>query len=219
MNLPRRAAAAGVLALSLVLTACGGGDSTAAPGGGSATEPGTTAEPDTAGTIAEAHNDADVQFAQQMIVHHRGALAMAEVAADRADSEEVRALAEQISAAQQPEIDTMTDWLQAWGEEAPEATDAGDMGGMDHGDMGGMDAGSMPGMMTEEQMTELQNTEGGAFDRMFLEMMVEHHQGAVEMAETEQAEGENPQAVELAGRIAEDQTREIERMQQLLQSL
>lgn len=219
MNLPRRAAAGGVLALSLVLTACGGGETTAPPGGGSAAEPGTTAARDAGGSVAEAHNDADVQFAQQMIVHHRGALAMAELAADRADSEEVRALAEQIHAAQQPEIDTMTGWLQTWGEEAPEETDAGDMGGMDHGDMGSMDAGSMPGMMTEEQMTDLQNGEGPAFDRMFLQMMVEHHQGAVEMAETEQAQGENPEAIELAGRIAEDQTREIERMQQLLQSL
>lgn len=215
MNLSRRAAGAGVLALSLVLTACGGGDTSSPPAGGSTAEPSTTAAPDT----AEAHNDADIQFAQQMIVHHRGALAMAEVAADRADSEEVRALAEQISAAQQPEIDTMTDWLQAWGEEAPAGTAAGDTGGMDHGDMGGMDVGSMPGVMTEEQMTDLQNAEGAAFDRMFLEMMVEHHKGAVEMAETEQAEGENPEAVELAGRIIEDQTREIERMQQLLQSL
>ena len=98
MNLPRRAAGAGVLALSLVLTACGGGETTAPPGGGSATERGATAAPDTAGT--EAHNDADVQFAQQMIVHHRGALAMGELAVDRADSQEVRALAEQISAAQ-----------------------------------------------------------------------------------------------------------------------
>ena len=216
MNLPRRAAGAGVLALSLVLTACGGGDTTAPPGGGSTAEPGTSTAPDTAGAVAEAHNDADVQFAQQMVIHHRGALAMAELAADRADSEEVRTLAEQISAAQQPEIDTMTGWLQAWGEEVPEGTDAGDMGGMDHG---AMDSGSMPGMMTEEQMTELQDAEGAAFDQMFLQMMVEHHQGAVEMAETEQAEGENPDAVELAGRIAEDQTREIERMQQLLQSL
>jgi uncharacterized protein (DUF305 family) len=208
------------IALSLASAACGGDDTTAtSPAGGGTPSTGGTAAPGTSGTagasesVRGVHNAADVEFAQLMIVHHRGALEMAEMAVERAQSEEVVSLAEQVLAAQGPEIDAMTGWLKAWGEPVPEGTSTERM------HHGGMDHGGMPGMMTEEQMSQLMAAEGAAFDRMFLEMMTEHHRGAIEMALTEQAEGESPQAVALAEQVESSQMREIEEMQQLLQSL
>ena len=201
----RLAATATALALAAGLTACS--DAAEPPA-----EPPAAAATSSAPEVEQAseHNDADTEFAQMMIVHHQGAIEMADLAVDKAANEDVRALAERISAAQGPEIDEMTSWLEAWGEEGPEDAD---MGGMDHGgmDMGGMDM--------ESAMAELEGLSGAEFDRAFLEMMTEHHRGAVEMAETEVADGENPQAVALAQKIIEDQTAEIAEMEQLLQEL
>lgn len=221
MKLSRRTAGlGGALALSLALTACGGGDTTAAPPTGdttptatSTTAPEASGNPGASESVSEVHNAADVEFAQMMIIHHRGALDMAQMAIEKSENEEIVALAQDIAAEQQPEIDTMSSWLQAWSEPVPEGMS---MEGMDHG---GMDMGSMPGMMTEEQMSQLMAAEGAAFDQMFLQMMTEHHRGAVEMAQTEQAQGENPQAIALAEQIETSQLQEIEEMQQLLQNL
>lgn len=145
-----------------------------------------------------------------MVVHHRGAIEMADLAVDGADSPEVGALAERIAAAQGPEIEVMTSWLQAWDEEGP--ADA-DMEGMDHAgmDMGGMD---MAGVMDE-----LGALSGPEFDRAFLEMMTVHHQDAIEMGQTQLAEGANPQALALAETIIDDQTAEIAEMTRMLADL
>ena len=166
-----------------------------------------------AGTGARSQfNDADVAFATDMIPHHQQAVQMAEVAADRAGSDQVRQLAEDIEAAQGPEIDTMTGWLEDWGQGTPS-------GSMDHGDMGHGDAsGGMPGMMTADQMNMLEDAEGEPFDRMFLEMMIQHHEGAIDMARTEQANGENPDAIALAEQVETDQEAEIATMKRLLDS-
>ena len=201
----RLAATATALALAAGLTACS--DAAEPPA-----EPPAAAATSSAPEVEHAseHNDADTEFAQMMIVHHQGAVEMAGLAVDKADSEEVRALAERISAAQGPEIDEMTSWLQAWGEEGPQDAD---MGGMDHGamDMGGMDMGSA--------MTELEGLSGAEFDRAFLEMMIEHHRGAVEMAEAQLADGANAEAQDLARKMIDDQTREITEMEDLLRNL
>lgn len=193
------AATALVVAAVLGLAACAGdtGDAdTDAGSGGSSSQ----------------FNDADVAFAQGMIPHHQQAVQMAELAADRAASDEVRQLAEDIEAAQGPEIQAMTDLLEAWGQDVPS-------GSMDHGDMGSGDpSGGMPGMMPEDEMTMLEDADGADFDRMFLEMMIRHHEGAIDMARTEQANGENPDAVALAEKIARDQEAEIAMMKQLLGS-
>src|SRR5690625_2945483 len=113
-------------------------------------------------------------FAQMMIVHHEGAIEMADLAVEQASSEEVRSLAERIYAAQGPEIEEMTSWLEAWGE------DTAPMGGMEG--HGGMD---MEGMSQEEAMAELESLSGAEFDRRFLELMIAHHRGAVDMAQSE----------------------------------
>ena len=141
---------------------------------------------------------------------------MAQLAEGRAEDPRVLDLASRIEAAQQPEIETMTGWLEAWGEPVPEEGDGG-MGGMDHGsmDMGGMD---MEGI-SEQNMAALEAASGAEFDRMWLEMMIAHHRGAVEMAQTEIAEGSNPDAVALAEEIADSQAAEIEEMETLLAEL
>lgn len=177
-----------LLAALLALTACAGDDST---------------------TSGETHNDADVTFATEMIPHHQQAVEMAELAADRAHDPEVQQLAEDIQAAQGPEIDTMTQWLEDWGQQVPSDD-------MDHGDMGHGGAEEMPGMMDEAEMARLTGSDGAAFDRMFLQMMVEHHEGAIEMARTEQANGRNPDAIALAEQVETDQEAEIAEMEDLL---
>lgn len=164
---------------------------------------------DTAATTA--YNDADVAFAQGMIPHHRQAVQMAALAEDRADNPEVRQLAERIEAAQAPEIATMTGWLEARGEDVPEET-------MDHSAMGHGSSDPMPGMMSAEDLATLEQAQGAEFDMLFLEMMIEHHTGALEMARTQQSEGENAEAVALAEKIEADQEAEIATMRRLLES-
>ena len=198
--------AGGLMAGAIVLAGCsndGEGSST-----GSSSE--SSAAADTSANDSTVHNDADVTFVQGMLPHHEGALAMAQLADGRASDPRVIDLADRIEAAQGPEIETMTGWLEEWGEPLPEE----DMGGMDHGS-GGMD---MEGM-SEEDMTALDSASGAEFDRMFLEMMIPHHQGAVDMAETEIATGSDQDAVDMAREIVESQTAEIEEMQTLLTEL
>ena len=189
-----------LLLAALVLTACGN-DS------GGASDASAESE----------FNQDDVQFAQSMIPHHRQAVEMAQLAADRAQSSEVKQLAADIEAAQGPEIEQLTTWLEQWGEDVPAASEGGmeGMEGMESEDMGGMDMG---GMMTAEDMEMLSNASGAEFDQMFLEMMVEHHNGAVEMAKTEIAEGQHSGAVAMAEEIVATQEAEIEKMEQLLAS-
>ncbi len=173
---------------------------------------------DTGGEGEEApHNEADVAFAQMMIPHHEQAVEMSQLAPDRAEDEQVLELAEQIEAAQAPEIEEMTGWLEDWGEEVG----GHDMGEMDteEGEDMEMDDSSMPGMMSDEEMTELEGLSGAEFDVMFLEMMTAHHEGALEMAETEIADGEFPDAIALAETILETQQAEIEEMAGLLAEL
>ncbi|MFK5583797.1 DUF305 domain-containing protein [Serinicoccus sp. LYQ131] len=188
------------LALSTLFTvsACGG-DATDDPTSGS-----PAAEADTA---AEEHNDADVQFASGMIPHHQQAVTMSDMALEQGGPEVID-LAERIQAAQGPEIETMTGWLETWGEEVPE-----DIEGMDH--MDHMDHMDMEGMMTPEDMDALMNAEGTQFDTMWLEMMIEHHNGAITMSEDQMANGQNPEAIDLAESIAESQNAEIAEMEEL----
>jgi uncharacterized protein (DUF305 family) len=206
-----RTRALGALVFGLVLagglTACGDD-----------TEPAGTAE-----VSATEHNDADVTFATDMIQHHAQALSTVDLTLDRDLDPEVQALAEDIRAAQGPEIETMADWLTKWGEEVPETMRDHVNSGHDMSDtsddMEGMgDGEEMPGMMTAEDMDALKNASDEEFQDMWLEMMVEHHEGAVEMAETEQEDGQFKDAVELAGEIVDGQTEQIDTMKNLLGS-
>jgi uncharacterized protein (DUF305 family) len=202
-SLARRAGlVATAVTAALVLAACGS-DNGSDTGSGARTPASASAE-DTAG----AHNDQDVSFAQEMIPHHQQAIQMSKMAATQASSAEVKDLASRIEKAQDPEIETMSGWLESWGEDVPSS-----MPGMNHG---GSDASGMPGMMDTEDMDKLMGASGKDFDTMFLTMMVEHHEGAVEMATTEKDKGQYGPAKELAADIITAQTAEIEEMNKLL---
>jgi uncharacterized protein (DUF305 family) len=194
------AALALAVAAAVTLSACGEqtGDSTATE----ATTPSST------------FNDADVAFAQQMIPHHEQAVLMSQMAESHASSADVRRLAAGIEAAQGPEIDTMTGWLEAWGEDVPD----GSTGHMGHGMQGMRGMAGMPGMMSNRQLGSLGRAHGATWDEMFLRMMIAHHEGAIEMSRTEVADGQDDDAVALAGRIIEAQQAEIAQMREMLRS-
>jgi uncharacterized protein (DUF305 family) len=191
-----RAVAGGALLLSLALTlsACGG---SAAPAGGDGA-------PDTVADASAQYNDVDVRFAQTMVPHHQQALEMVETALERTQNTEVLALAGEIQAKHDPQLMTLTGFLEAWGTEPAD------------GGMSGMDHSGMSGMMGEADLETLTHSSGAAFDTMFLEMMIAHHEGAVADAQRAVAEGANTEVKELASEIVSDQSAEIERIRQLL---
>ncbi|RZT85675.1 uncharacterized protein (DUF305 family) [Pseudonocardia sediminis] len=206
MKIKNVALAATSLAAALVLSACGSGDS---PGtaAGAPPVPSSAASPGSQQVSAE-HNAADIAFVQGMIPHHRQAVEMAKLADDRA-GDGVKDLATRIEQAQGPEIEQMRGFLTAWG--APESGPMSSMPGMESGAMGGMQ-----GMMSGQEMAQLGQASGAEFDRMFLQMMTAHHEGAVQMARTELSAGVNPQAKALAQQIIDAQQAEITEMRGLL---
>ena len=179
-------------AAALALSSCAGGT----PG---ADATGSDASAGSDSTVA--FNGADVTFAQMMIPHHEQAVEMSDtlLAKDGID-ERIRDLATRINDAQQPEIDELKASLDDWGQQQ------GDMGGMNHGG----------GMMSDDDLTALDDARGDDAARLFLEQMTVHHEGAVEMAQAEVADGENADARAMAERIIATQTAEIALMQDLL---
>lgn len=166
-------------------------------------------------------NGADVDFATEMIPHHAQALVMVDMTRGRELSPAVAQLTEDIRAAQGPEIEQMVDWLTEWDKPVPETmrdhANADDHKMSGH-DMGGGAADDMPGMMTEDEMAQLEAANGAAFEEMWLEMMIEHHKGAIEMAQDEQEHGTFGPAKKLADSIESSQQDEIDHMQDLLAS-
>ncbi len=198
----RTLALAGLLAGALVLTGCGEGD-----------DPTVGTGSDTGGSAEQTQfNDADVAFVSGMVPHHSQAVEMADIILDKAPSAPVAALANRIKAAQQPEIDQLNAMLETFGE------DAGSSGGHGGGH-GGSGGGEHAGMMSEEQMQQLGDADGVEAERMFLTLMIEHHEGAVEASDGEIAEGEHQPAIALATKIRDDQQAEIAEMEQLLTQL
>ncbi|MEU7983044.1 DUF305 domain-containing protein, partial [Micromonospora sp. NPDC049081] len=201
-TLARRAALAGVaLTTASALTACGGGHST--DGGHGRPAAGTAP----AASVSAGVAPADVMFAQMMIPHHQQAVRMSELAGNRAADPEVTRLAEQIRAAQAPEIATMTGWLTAWGRPVPSGGPAdGHLPGMDHG---------MPGMMSDADLARLEGATGRDFDRRFLTLMIAHHEGAITMARQELADGRHAGARAMAQQIVTTQQGEIDTMRKI----
>ena len=178
------------LFVALTLTACG------------TTTPESTEEESTA-----IFNEADVMFAQMMIPHHTQAVEMSDIILEKDGiSAETIELADQIKAEQQPEIEQLEGFLDEWGVEPMSE----DMSAMDH---------SMPGMMTDDDLNALFDAEGSEAERLFLEHMTEHHEGAIDMANTEISDGENAEAIELAESIVTAQEEEIAQMDELLAAL
>lgn len=196
------ATAALTLATALILAGCAAGTTS---GGGSmpGMDHGSSSSSATPAQSADA-NEADVMFASMMIEHHTQAIEMSDTLLSKDGIDErVTALAEQIKAAQEPEIAQMEGWLEDWG-----ASSSG-MGSMDHGS----------GMMSEDDMQSLEQATGTDAARLFLQQMIEHHRGAIDMAQEEATNGQNSDAVALANTIIEAQTSEIATMEELLATL
>jgi uncharacterized protein (DUF305 family) len=170
---------------------------------GCADTAGNTSSDSSSSSESAVFNDQDVMFAQMMLPHHEQAVEMSDMFIAKGDSvdSDVLALAETIKDEQGPEIDQLTTRLDDWGQDTSAS--------MDH---------SMDGMMSESDMTALDDAEGAEASRLFLEQMTEHHKGAVDMAQQEVDGGENPDAVEMAKNIVETQTAQIDQMDALLSS-
>jgi len=150
------------------------------------------------------YNADDVAFATDMIPHHQQAVALSAMVPDRSANPELIALAKQISAAQQPEIEIMKVFLVQWNENTdPNSGHAG------HGS-------AMAGMVDAATMTKLESLNGAEFDKLWLESMISHHQGAIDMANAEIANGDNVDAKTLAKNIVATQGTEIGQMKQML---
>jgi uncharacterized protein (DUF305 family) len=150
------------------------------------------------------YNADDVAFATNMIPHHQQAVDLSALVPDRSTNADLIALANKISAAQQPEIEVMKVFLVQWNEN-PE-NNSGHTG---HGN-------TMQGMVDEATMTKLKSSNGAEFDKLWLESMISHHQGAIEMAKAEIANGDNVDAKALAKDIVTTQEAEIGQMKQML---
>jgi uncharacterized protein (DUF305 family) len=165
-------------------------------------EPAHTATPgERVGVPASKPNAADVMFVQMMVPHHQQALEMTGLIEGRARSRQVRGIAARIDAAQRPEISYMQSWLRGNAKSAAS------------GMSGEMMSEMMPGMATPQQMAQLRAASGKKFDRLFLKLMITHHQGAVTMATTVLSGGSSLAIQDLAREIMADQSAEIRRMQ------
>lgn len=149
-------------------------------------------------------NDADVMFSQMMIPHHEQALELADMALDPTlmASEQVKALASQIKAAQDPEIDLMTQWLSEWDQPLMDMSEDHSM--------------TMEGMLSVDELSALNQMNGEEFDQAWIQAMIAHHKGAIEMAETVKDEGKSALVQELADAIIQAQKLEIDTLELLL---
>lgn len=196
----------------LSLAGCGDADT------GHTTEHGTSTSATATAPARAEHNDADVTFLRMMYPHHAQAVEMAELVPGHTENQQVRALAASIEQAQAPEMQQITTLLQSFGQPAPSMGEGHQGHGMPSTPMPGMPTTGMPmpGMMSAEQMASLRAASGPDFDRQWLTMMIEHHAGAIAMAETELADGRNPDAQALARAIITAQQAEIDQMRTML---
>lgn len=164
----------------------------------------------------------DVRFMRDMILHHAQAVEMAALVADRTNTQAVKDIAGRIDASQADEIEFMQTWLRERGEAATEPGQGHAMAGMDHSAHGGHAApghAGMPGMATPEQMAALAAAQGPAFDRLFLERMIAHHEGAVEMVAkllSRPGSAYDPVLYRFVNDVTNEQQAEIKRMTALV---
>lgn len=146
-------------------------------------------------------NSADVSYVRMMIEHHAQALDMTELVPERAESKDVRRIAERVAAGQKPEIEAMKGWLKSYGKPLKAERH---------------EHATMPGMATKAQLKKLRAAEGPAFDHLFLTLMTTHHQGAITMATDVKGQGNNIRVEEMADEVIAQQTSEITRMRNML---
>jgi uncharacterized protein (DUF305 family) len=181
-------------------------------------QPGAPGAPSTIITAQEAadlskvrHTAADVAFMQGMIAHHAQALEMTALRPARSTSDTLRLLALRIELSQADEIKAMEGWLKARGEAVPEPHAHHAPG-----------APLMPGMLTPDDMRRLTAASGAAFDRLFLDLMIKHHEGALVMVErlfATPGAGQESEIFAFASDVVDDQRIEIDRMSALLKEL
>ena len=212
MNRKKLVITAAAAAVLLGLSACTSDETDTASKTTTAVETTATSGSSTTEQAEESaqHSEADVMFAQMMIPHNEQAIEMSDIILSKDDvPADVTSLAEEIKAAQGPEIAQLTDWLEQWGEPTqPEGMDM-DMGG-DH------DMAQMEGMLSDEELQQLSYAPGPEAAELFLNQMIAHHEGAVAMAEDQVENGTYPPAVDLAQTIIDTQQQEIDTMRQLL---
>ncbi|MEV0824257.1 DUF305 domain-containing protein [Nonomuraea rubra] len=206
-----RAALVVVVALAVALPGCSSDTTPQAPRADSTApviapgrpgEQARTLSPEEAATAVPTAtaNAADVKYVQDMIVHHRQAVDMALLAPNRAESAKLKGLADRIQDVQGPEIQYMSTWLREQEQRVPEH----------HARHEGM-----PGMATPEQLEALRTAQGKEFDRLFLQLMINHHLGAIEMSKQVLTGGSHIKIEELATDVSVEQSAEIRRMQEM----
>ncbi|MEO8635698.1 MAG: DUF305 domain-containing protein [Gemmatimonadales bacterium] len=186
-----------------------------------AAAPGASAQaaPSSAPTSHDSYVTADVEFMAGMIAHHAQAVLIAGWAPTHGASPSLRTLCERIVVGQHDEIVLMQRWLSDHNETVPDGDASHDMmPGMAHMDQ----MPQMPGMLTPEQLVQLDQARGPAFDRLFLTFMIQHHRGAIVMVDKlfgSQGAGEEERIYRLASDVYADQTTEIERMGKMIAAL
>ncbi|WP_307812191.1 DUF305 domain-containing protein [Lacisediminihabitans changchengi] len=152
---------------------------------------------------SDSFNDQDITFTQEILPHHKQAVEMSDMLISKGSSvnADVIAFATKIKAEQSPEITTMTGWLKSWNQSTTSMS------------------GSMTGMMSDGDMSALDNANAADAGKLFLTQMMEHHTGAIDMAKTEINKGKDNDAVALAKSIVSSQTAEITQMKDLLATL
>lgn len=175
-------------------------------------ESGTTLSPEQVEEIDEpTYTTADVAFVQGMIPHHQQALDLTALVADRAGDPDLAVMAERIEVSQVAEIEQMEEWLITRGE---------DVAGAHAGHSDGEHA--MPGMLAPQELARLERSSGARFDRLFLQLMIRHHEGAIVMVESLLTQGEGGQesaVFQLASHVGSDQQVEIAAMKRQLTEL
>lgn len=190
---------ASIVSLIVVLAACGSSSSMDMSGSMDMSE-----SSEMSATGSSEFNDEDAHFAQMMIPHHEQAIEMSDIALDPTvgASDVVRNLATQIKGAQDPEITQMKNWLTAWDRTEMDSS-------MDMSEM-------MGGMLSADQLINLGTLRGAEFDKAWIEGMIGHHEGAIQMSTVVLAKGLNPQVRVLAEAIISGQQKEIDMMKALL---
>ena len=209
MRMPRlRGIAAG-----LIVVAAGASAAGAAPQSGKAPDP--PARPD---LVRAPYSQADIDFMTGMIPHHAQAVLIAGWAASHGANPQLQVLCERQVVAQRDEIELMRTWLRDRGQPVPDANATHHkhkMGGVEH-DM------LMPGMLTAAELAQLDKARGAEWDRLFLKFMIKHHEGALKMVDDlfeSYGALQDDDVYKLASDIYADQEIEIERMNQMLESL
>lgn len=213
-----------LLASTLALAACSGAEpapsSSATSPDAPVLQPGTPGEPnssltgtDAVATPSGTYNAADVTFLEDMIGHHAQAIVMGKLVEGDLEDDKVSSLASRISAEQEPEMRAMGGTLKSWGKKVPPQVENPTFGmNSDH-------AHSMPGMASREELDDLEAATGSEADRLYLDLMIAHHEGAIDMCTTLGEQGEAIRTEELCDDITVTQAKQISQMKAMRKSL